>query len=550
MIEYGLEEIRSLRNQLEFSPEHVKKGQLRCVERLIGELEPDRAVPFGYVHLYITGHPTQSSDPTKLLPGKELLHDLLILLVELSDGMNVPSEEEGEPVYTLRQAGARCRVSLKTIARWRQIGLPARKFVFPVQAKLLGVTRSSLMVFLRKNRGMVLRARGFQRVSDDEHARIVKDARALAKQGRTQTEIAKTLAGKFQRSHETIRQGIRRYRREHPEDQDFRRFRGNLTEEERELVFRKVGEGASATLLAKELGVDRSSLYRAYYHKRAEEELKSQVNYMWSEEFEKAGAEEAILPAAPKWEMKELEFSARSLDDYLRSFRDVPVLSPGDERALFRKYNYAKYRFAQLKQSLEHNTPKGALLSNIDYYKELALNAKNALVYSNMRLVMSVARKHVGRFVHMAELVSAGTVALLNAVEKFDYTRGTKFSTYATWVLVRRFAKLVPEENYQLDTFLTGREEFISGAQATGPSEGWRHAVARLLKRVLGHLPEREQRVITSRYGLEPGARPQSLREVGEKEGLSKEGVRQLEARAFEKLRQLLEEESLELPPD
>ncbi len=550
MAEYCTDEIRSLRNQLEFSPERVRRGQLRRIERVIGELEPDRPVPFGYVHLYVTGHGTESSDPARLLPAEELRRDLLTLLSDLSDGLEIRAAEEGEPVYTLKDAAARCRVSTKTISRWRQMGLPARKFVFPRNGKLLGVTRSSLTGFLRKNREMVLRARGFQRVSTEEADRIIEAARALAREGRSQTEMANLLAEEFGRSHETIRQAIKRHRRDHPEDEDFRRFRGKLSEREKEEVFRKVGEGASASRLAREMGVDRSSLYRAYYDKKAEEELGSQVSYVWSKEFEKPGAEEEVLGAAPKWEMKDLRFSARSLEDYLASFRGVAVLSPEDERALFRKYNYAKYRFAQLRQSLGRDTPKGSILSAIDFYRDMALNAKNALVYSNMRLVMSVARKHAGRFVHMAELVSAGTEALLNAVEKFDYTRGTKFSTYATWVLVRRFAKLVPEENYQLDTFLTGTEELISRTEAEGPSDGWRRSIARLLNRVLGGLPEREQRVITSRYGLKPGQPPQSLREVGEKEGLSKEGVRQLEAKAFEKLRKLLEDESLELPPD
>ena len=550
MAEYRTDEIRSLRNQLEFSPDHVKRGQLRRVERVIGELEPGRLVPFGYVHLYITGHATETSDPAKLLPADDLRRDLLSLLIELSEGMDIPSEDERQPVYTLKDVADQCRVSGKTITRWRKVGLPARKFVFPKQGKLLGVTCSSLTAFLEKNRDMARRAKGFQRVSEDEYQRIVEGARALARQGRSQTEMASELASRLQRAPETIRQIVRRYRLENPDDKDFRRFRGKLTEEERELAFRKVAEGASATRLAKELGVDRSSLYRAYYDKKAEQELQSEVSYMWSDDFEQPGAEQAILSDAPDRETKELDFSAKSLEDYLRSFRDIPVLTPEDERALFRKYNYAKYRFAQFKQSLQHGSPTGTLLRSIDLYKEAALNAKNALVYSNMRLVMSVARKHAGRFVHMAELVSAGTVALLNAVEKFDYTRGTKFSTYATWVLVRRFAKLVPEENYQLDTFLTGREELISAAKAEGPPEGWRQSIARLLSRVLGRLPEREQRVITSRYGLEPGARPQSLREVGEREGLSKEGVRQLESRAFERLRELLEDESLELPSD
>ncbi len=549
MAEYKLEEIRELRNQLDFSPERVRTEQLRRAERLIGELDASGTVPYGYVHLFITGHPVESRDPGELLKAGEVRRDLQVLLVELSEGMEVKAEEEGERVYTLREAAGGCRISVKTLGRWRRIGLPVRSFVFPDELKALGITRSALTTFVKKNRRRVSQARSFRRLSDQEYRQVVDAARRLAKEGASQTQIARLLGKQTGRSHETIRQALKRYQQERPEDDAFADLGGRLSDEQKEAVVQRMQEGDSPSRLAKELGVDRSSIYRTFYRKKAAEELDKQITYVWCPDFEKEDAEETFLSVELPLGPEELSFSASSLEEYLQGFRKVPVLSADEERKLFMKYNYAKYCIARLQQALDAKKPSGKLLSEIEGYKEVAVDVKGTLVYSNMRLVMSVARRHVGRFVHMAELVSEGTVALLSAVEKFDFRRGTKFSTYATWVLVRRFARLVPEENYQLDTFLTGRAEQIAGLSASEPSDGWREGIARMLRSVIGRLPDRERRVISSRFGLEPGSQPRSLREIGEKEGLSKERVRQLEAEAFAKLRELLADESLELPP-
>ena len=80
---------------------------------------------------------------------------------------------------------------------------------------------------------------------------------------------------------------------------------------------------------------------------------------------------------------------------------------------------------------------------------EEALAVKNQIIRANLRLVVSIAKKHVGRSDNFFELVSDGNMSLIRAVEKFDYARGNKFSTYASWAIMKNFIRSIPIENHR-----------------------------------------------------------------------------------------------------
>ena len=96
--------------------------------------------------------------------------------------------------------------------------------------------------------------------------------------------------------------------------------------------------------------------------------------------------------------------------------------------------------------------------------QEEALDVKNQIIRSNLRLVVSIAKRHVGPSNNFFELVSDGNMSLIRAVEKFDFSRGNKFSTYASWAIMKNFARTIPEENYRRDRFVTGHEEMFEAA--------------------------------------------------------------------------------------
>jgi len=140
---------------------------------------------------------------------------------------------------------------------------------------------------------------------------------------------------------------------------------------------------------------------------------------------------------------------------------------------------------------------------------------------------------------------------LMRAVEKFDYSRGFKFSTYASWAIIKNYARSIPQENYRMDRFMTGRDELLETAKDSRLPEG--EAVRELdahvrqsIEQVLHKLSPREREVIERRFGLGESLGPQTLQEVGRKFGVTKERVRQIESRAIEKLRNMIDRETLE----
>ncbi len=126
-------------------------------------------------------------------------------------------------------------------------------------------------------------------------------------------------------------------------------------------------------------------------------------------------------------------------------------------------------------------------------------------------------------------------MSLIRAVEKFDYSRGNKFSTYASWAIMKNFARTIPEENYRRDRFVTGHEEMFEAAADNRTDEHeYESALKRMqeaVKGMLGRLDDRERRIIVSRYGLN-GVNEQTLEQLGKELGITKERVRQIESRA------------------
>ena len=213
--------------------------------------------------------------------------------------------------------------------------------------------------------------------------------------------------------------------------------------------------------------------------------------------------------------------------------------------------NFLKSRAARLRADLDPAKAKTAELDEIERLQEEALAVKNQIIRANLRLVVSIAKRHVGPSNNFFELVSDGNMSLIRAVEKFDFSRGNKFSTYASWAIMKNFARTIPEENYRRDRFVTGHEEMFEAAADNRTDEHeYESALKRMqeaIKGMLGKLDDRERRIIISRYGL-GGVSEQTLEQLGRELGITKERVRQIESRAQDKLRKFAGEQKLDLP--
>ncbi|MFB6435894.1 RNA polymerase sigma factor [Streptomyces sp. NPDC056411] len=281
---------------------------------------------------------------------------------------------------------------------------------------------------------------------------------------------------------------------------------------------------------------------------------------------------------------------------YLREIGRIPLLTAAEEVELARRVEAGLFA----EEKLTHTSdPSSQLAHELDTLVVLGRMAKRRLIEANLRLVVSVAKRYVGRGLTMLDLVQEGNLGLIRAVEKFDYARGYKFSTYATWWIrqamsraladqartirvpvhvvelinrvVRVQRRMLQERGYEptpeevaahLD--LTeervsevlrlaqepvslhapvGEEEdvalgdLIEDGDAASPVESAAFLLLREhLDAVLSTLGERERKVVQLRYGLADG-RPRTLEEIGRIFGVTRERIRQIESKTLNKLR-------------
>lgn len=277
------------------------------------------------------------------------------------------------------------------------------------------------------------------------------------------------------------------------------------------------------------------------------------LDHVASTEFEQPNAEQAIrgrMPAPEKPPRKTRR--PAGLPPYLASLYDVALLTAEQEVHLFRKYNYLKYRAAKLREQLNPQSPQSRLMDQIEQLYEEAVGTKKQIIRANLRLVVSVVKRYATEPDQIFELISEGNVSLMRAVEKFDYSRGFKFSTYATWAIKKNHARWFVAEVKRRDRFRTTPDEMLADEPELRADPHVQEIAQENRKtqidKILVGLDDRERGIITSRFGLGPSQDSKTLKEVGEELGVSKERIRQLERRALGKLRVAARDAGIEEP--
>ncbi|MFC5180858.1 RNA polymerase sigma factor RpoD [Actinomadura harenae] len=280
---------------------------------------------------------------------------------------------------------------------------------------------------------------------------------------------------------------------------------------------------------------------------------------------------------------------------YLREIGRVPLLTAEDEVELAKSIEAGLFA--------EEKVAHTAILSaaqrlDLELLSREGIRAKQRLIEANLRLVVSIAKRYVGRGMLFLDLIQEGNLGLIRAVEKFDYTKGFKFSTYATWWIRQAITRAIADQartiripvhmvetinklvrvQRQLHQDLgrepvpeeIGREmgltatrvveiqriaqepvslqspigeedsdlgDFIEDSDAVVPIEAAAFILLQdQLEDILGTLSEREQRIIQLRFGLADG-HPRTLEEVGREFGVTRERIRQIESKTLAKLR-------------
>jgi RNA polymerase primary sigma factor/RNA polymerase sigma factor len=545
--------IKQLRDQqVRFAPRDKKLEQANRAERLLSELEKEKDYSYEYLCYRITDYRPDAA-PKVTMSGQEAMHDLRLFVEDVWDAANVRVEDVGEPVHTVDELSKMFNVSTKTISRWREQGLVSRKFIFDGRRKRVGFLRSSVERFVAQNRERVQRGERFRLLTEDERREIVDRARRLAQAGGCPSEIARRIAQHMNRSVETVRYTLKQFDRSHPDQAVFPEQMGVLNEEVRRKIYQQSRRGDSVDTLAKRYCRTRTTIYRIINEMRARRIIELPLDYIPHPSFTKAGIEKTILTPLPQPETASRKTRVPSgLPPYLASLYEVPLLTREQEYHLFRKFNFLKHKATELRKTLDPARARSSVMDEIERLYEEAVKIKNQIVQANLRLVVSIAKRHITGTEDFFGLVSDGNMSLIRAAEKFDFSRGNKFSTYASWAIMKNFARTIPEEYKHRDRFRVTPDELFTAHEDTRGGETGQETAQNLresqVERILSRLDEREQQIIISRYGLDHSQEPQTLKEVGHDMGVTKERIRQIEARAMNKLRQAAQEDRIELP--
>lgn len=240
----------------------------------------------------------------------------------------------------------------------------------------------------------------------------------------------------------------------------------------------------------------------------------------------------------------------RDLPAHLTRLCQSELLTAKQERELFRAMNYSKHRVNVLRSRLDPERPDRELVEIAEGFLKAANAVRDRIIQANIRLVLSVVKKFVTPQYSFDELLSDGIDTLIQAVSKFDFDRGFRFSTYAYRAIARRAYRQVTARQKDSGRFVGAVENL-----ATDPSEdsdrlfvneaSWDELRA-MLANMLSHLNEREQYIIHRRYAMGAAPQAETFQSMANQLGVSKERVRQLERRAIDKLRTMAGEMGME----
>ena len=536
--------------QARYAPRKVKLEQIENADRLLDKIDPDKEYQYRDVCKWITSYQSEMY-PNLTISGKDAVHDLRCFVEDMSDSANLSVDTAGEPVLTVQDVSERYNVSTKTVDRWRDRGLASRRFRFGAR-KRIGFLQSTVERFVHRHADEVSRGARFTQLTENEREEIIRRARRLVRQGGCPSDVSRRIARKLKRSPETIRYTLRTYDREHPETPVFPYAPETLSDEQRQNIFRAFRRGASVELLAQKYCRTRSSMYRIISEVRAKRLQELPLDCIYNAEFDTPDAQSVILSAPPVTGKKSSKVKPPpGLPPYLASLYAIPLLTRDEEAYYFRKMNFLKYQAMKLRERIDPIHPKAEDMDRLEGLLDRSAEVKNFLIRSNLRLVVSIAKRHIRANTNFFEMVSDGNMSLIRAIEKFDYSKGNKFSTYASWAIMKNFARSIPAEHTQHDRFRTGNEEVFQKSSDPRGSQFQEEMVNRrqrqLIGEILGQLDDREKDIIVYRYGLQQ-EEPQTLEQVGQHFGVTKERIRQIEARALKKLRRIAEEERIDVP--
>lgn len=221
---------------------------------------------------------------------------------------------------------------------------------------------------------------------------------------------------------------------------------------------------------------------------------------------------------------------------------DAPLLSPEEEKCWFKEMNFLKFRAERNRRRLDLRRPDLSLVEQIESDLDAAVEVRNRIVQGNVRLIVALAKKLTNSLDLMGDLISEGMVPLIRSVELFDIGLGNRFSTYATWAIRNQMLRSLKRSRFSTE-IEPGEDapslENLPDWRTLPTTDETTHDLrVTTVNRLLQSLSDRERQILTARFALNGQPAGQSLADIAEQTGLSKERVRQIAINSISKLRE------------
>ena len=548
MPKYKNTSIGELAHQLTLSPRRLRVRQIAGVDRLLDLVDVEKSYPYDLVCFLITGTRPLKQNQKPAIGGAQLVADLPTLAEHVTRKSAIPLSDLPGDYSTHDAVSAELSVSTKTLRRWRGRGLLGIRAVFEDGVSRLVFSQSAVKRFTDRNRELVERGASFKLLTEAEKGHIIELARMMLAEKREKLYIiARVIAADTGRAVETIRYTLRQYDIKHPCQALFAGNGEPVVSQRHVAIWRCHERGETPRQIARAFGCDVASIRSVLRELEARSLKRSPIDYIDNDLFHAPNAEELILNAPrpdPPAEPAKRVRPPGDMPGYLKSLYLTPLLSREQEADLFRRFNYMRCSAARAIEALDIYTVTDAELDAARDRLERIESLKQEIIQANLRLVVSIAKRHIGRSDGLFEVISDGNVSLMRAVEKFDFALGNKFSTYASWAIMKNFARSIPENHYHMRRYVTGQDEMLDATadhHAPERSQGDMESIRQALSEGLEQLDERERTIVTHHFGLfgDMGVTT-TLEELGKRFGVTKERVRQIEKRAIDKLRGVL----------
>ncbi|MDY3557050.1 sigma-70 family RNA polymerase sigma factor [Gemmata sp. JC717] len=551
--------------QTRFAPVARRQLQIANAQKLLTEIEPGKAYPYQYVCFRVTEF-RSDAHPDLLLSGESLKHDLAQFVRRVERSLPAqPVEQTVEPMLTLDEVSQKFNVSTKTISRWRVKGLAARRVKVNGRSQL-GFPTAAVEKFVAEHKVLVEKGARFSHLTDAEKEDILKLARELRDAGGTLTEVSKKIASQLHRSPEAVRYTIKNFDRVHPEGALYPHTAGPLSEAAKQEIYMAKRQheidlknanpaGDTVSAIAKRFGRTRTSMYRVVNEVRAKELVQQPIDYMYNPDFDDPSKEAEIageMPGQSEFDAKRAgKTPPKDVPPHMAHLYEWPLLTKEQEQHVFRKMNFLKHKLHQLQSAIDPARATVEELRKAEQLKQGIRDTRDVLINCNQRLVYAQAKQKLALGENIDDLVSDGNLSLMRAVEKFDYARGNKFSTYATWAIMKNFARSIPDAKTHKQRYMTGHDELFEAKADIRTDEQEVLALAdqarARVNRLLDHLDARTREVIRMRTGLD-GSEEMTLEQIGQHFGITKERVRQINVRGMKMLREWAAKENVEVP--